>query len=810
MQNLLLTKTKACLTLCFIAICGILSAQQTVLKGRITDAASNEPVIGAVIKTGAVGTTSDVAGTYQITLDNGKHSVQFIMSGFATEERNIDLTGGSYTLDIALKEKSEELGIVVISAGKFEQKISDVTVSMEVIKPQLLQEKNVVSIEEALQQTPGVAIVDDEPQIRSGSGYSFGAGSRVQVLVDDLPMLSGDAGKASWAFLPIENMSQMEVVKGASSVLYGSSALSGVINMRTAYPGDKPMTRVTMFQGVYSNPRNMESKYWSDTPMRSGVNVLHSQKFGQLDFVLGANYYGDDGFLGPMRDSTGKVTDKGYNPTTVNRYGATNRYRINSNLRYRSKRFVGLSFGVNTNWMSSNSLSTLIWGNSKTDLYGAYAGSATRTIQLLGTVDPYIQYFAKKGGKHSIRSRWQSLDNNNDNNQGNFSDTYYTEYQYQQKWDQRGIKNFTTTMGAVAIYTSARGQLYTGGNASGSNTAHNYAAYLQMDKKFWNKLNVSAGVRYEAFSINTEKQSKPVFRSGLSYQLLKATYLRASYGQGYRFPSIAEKFIVTSLGAVSVFANPALKPETSYNIEFGIKQGFKINKFYGFIDLAVFQQEFSNFIEFTFGQWNHLVVNPGEDLNTAFSRSLGFKSVNTGKAKVQGAEISVMGEGKIGAVKLQTLIGYTYTMPVSTTPDFVYGKWADTPDLMNYTTTSSDPRNNILKYRLQHLIRADVGATYRKFNLGLSFRYNSHMQNIDNAFETLEKSFTALFNPGIVAWRSSHTAGDFVFDTRVGWQIKEHHKIALVVSNLLNREYAIRPLAMEETRVTTIQYTFTL
>jgi outer membrane receptor protein involved in Fe transport len=54
------------------------------------------------------------------------------------------------------------------------------------------------------------------------------------------------------------------------------------------------------------------------------------------------------------------------------------------------------------------------------------------------------------------------------------------------------------------------------------------------------------------------------------------------------------------------FANPDLIAETSYNAEVGIKQGFRIGQFLGFVDVAVFQQEYDNFIEFTFGQWQRM------------------------------------------------------------------------------------------------------------------------------------------------------------------------------------------------------------
>jgi hypothetical protein len=83
------------------------------------------------------------------------------------------------------------------------------------------------------------------------------------------------------------------------------------------------------------------------------------------------------------------------------------------------------------------------------------------------------------------------------------------------------------------------------------------------------------------------------------------------------------------------------------------------------------------------------------------------------------------------------------------------------------------------------------------------------MQNIDVAFETLEKNFTALFNPGINSWRSKHKHGDYVFDFRLAYSFNVHHRVSAVISNVLNREYAIRPLAIEEGRISTVQYVFT-
>ena len=84
------------------------------------------------------------------------------------------------------------------------------------------------------------------------------------------------------------------------------------------------------------------------------------------------------------------------------------------------------------------------------------------------------------------------------------------------------------------------------------------------------------------------------------------------------------------------------------------------------------------------------------------------------------------------------------------------------------------------------------------------------MQNIDRAFEDLETVPLAEFNPGISKWRKEHTSGDYVFDLRLGYTFAQKHRVSIIINNLLNREYAIRPLAIEQPRFTMVQYVLTL
>ncbi|MBK9015923.1 MAG: TonB-dependent receptor plug domain-containing protein [Saprospiraceae bacterium] len=153
-----------------------------------------------------------------------------------------------------------------------------------------MENTNQTSLSGLLDKVPGVNLVGDQANIRGGSGYSYGAGSRVLLLVDDMPILQADAGYPQWEDVPLENIEQIEVVKGAASALYGSSALNGIVNVRTAYAKSKPETKISPFVTSYMAPRNEAAKWW-DTPRYSaGGSISHKQKFGKLDLVTGGYY----------------------------------------------------------------------------------------------------------------------------------------------------------------------------------------------------------------------------------------------------------------------------------------------------------------------------------------------------------------------------------------------------------------------------------------------------------------------------------------------------------------------------------------
>jgi outer membrane receptor protein involved in Fe transport len=774
-------------TLVIITLCNLTIYSQTI-SGTITDANNNEELIGAnIILENGGGTSTDVFGKYSLKAVIGTQKVTFKYIGYEAITREITLAEGEdKIINITLESSSEQLGTVVVSAGRFEQKIEEITVSMEVIKPTLIENKNTTQIETAMDQIPGVNITDGQANIRGGSGWSFGAGTRVLVMVDDMPLISGDAGQAQWSLIATENINQVEVIKGASSALYGSSALNGVINVRTAFPSQKDIdknklpgyTKVNMHFGLIDKAERDELN-WNGDKRRSfkGVEFLQAMKFDNLDLSFGGNIFKDDGYR------FGEVTD---------------RKRFNMNSTYKSSKIEGLSYGLNANFLSQSSGSTLIW-NGLDQAYIPLDYSVSTSTGDSYNIDPSITYI-RGNNRHSLRTRYLKVLNNNltdgvDIGQSNSSSTYYADYQW-----QKNIKKYKLriTSGTTQEKTDANSDLF-----SGKNYKTNHSLYTQLDKK-WNRLNISLGARYEGFALHSEDKyyvdgdsindfyaGKPVFRTGINYQAAEATYVRASWGQGYRFPSMAELFISTNQSGLQIYPNPELKPESGWSSEIGVKQGVKTGKWMGYIDVAAFIQQYDDMMEFSFGQWGTL-----GDLG-----GMGFKSINVGATRITGAELSISGQGKINPnLTINVIAGYTYMNPVSLDLDYEYAEDINGRAL-TYLNSGSD--STMLKYRYKHIAKADLEIIYKGISIGGSMRYNSFMKNIDFVFTQIGTTEGKI--PGLNDAREKFKGGDLIIDLRAGYQMTKTARLGFIVNNLLNREYMSRPASMMPPRTIAMQ-----
>ncbi|NJL74047.1 MAG: TonB-dependent receptor [Saprospiraceae bacterium] len=758
----------------FFFYAGLSMAQSATLQGIITDAENGTALLSATIAAGTIGTTSDENGAYQLELAAGKHIVTFSYLGYDAYELVINLSDQEVKVwNVALEPQSTLLQTTTITSGRYEKPLSEVTISLEVLKPTLLESNNTVNISSILTKVPGVSIIDGQANIRGGSGYSYGAGSRVLLLVDDIPILSADAGSSNWRDIPVENIEQIEVVKGAASVLYGSSALNGVINVRTAYAKSEPITKIASFSTLFFKPKEKELAWWDTPPVQFGSSVSHRRKLGKVDLVLGALYSNESGFI---KDETPNAEQ----PGTFRRYG-----RFNSNVRYRINDKLSVGFATNFNRGSSKDF--FFWKGIN-DLYTGAVSTISEGTQWRFNIDPFVTYFDAKGNRHKLLGRYYQIDNEFNNDQSNGSKLYYGEYQFQRQFEQIGV---VTTAGLVATGSTTQAALYGESEYQSLNTA----VYLQADKKFFNRLTLSTGFRYERNTINNDlffdafsgqevaandnQEAKPVFRLGSNYQVAENTFLRASFGQGYRFPTVAEKFISTTIaGGIRAVPNIDLQSESGWTTEVGVKQGFRISGFEGIIDFSAFWSEYQDMMEF------NLAFNPS-------SFQIGFQSQNVGDTKIQGVELTVAGRGSLFNFPTTLLAGYTFIEPTFKEFDLA-GKQLSLNNLKDapigqFNAWSSSSSENVLKYRFQHLFTFDAETNIKMLSLGVGASYNSNMEAIDAIIQADDR-----FVPDANDFRAKYDNGFFLLSFRAGYKLGAHFKILALLNNALNTEYSVR------------------
>jgi outer membrane receptor protein involved in Fe transport len=730
-----------------------LQAQKTGIEINVLDESNGEALIGASVL---------INGNEEISDMNGKISimaefpliVEVNYIGYEKQSKEWKQLRTNEDYFIYLKPSKTILDIVTVTGSRFERNLSESTISLDIIQPELLRSNNVAKSSDILNKVPGVQILDGQANIRGGSGYSYGAGSRVMLLVNDIPALQIDAGFPNWNDIPIECLAQIEVVKGAASAMYGSAALNGIVNFRTAYATTQPETRAMMSYTQYLSPKDPFKKWWGNSVRyQANASFSHKQKWKKFDLIAGTFVNKLEGFL----ENTNE-----------------NRGRVFTSMRYRFHDRFHVDLAINANVSEGDAY--FLWKDSGSGAMRALPTTVTNRNSTRIYIDPVFTYIDKRNNKHKLFWRLNTINNRNDTNQSNSSVNNYGEYQFQNNYEKW---NLVTTAGATAMFNSTDSQIL----GDTTFTGLTWAAYLQFEKKFFNKLFVTGGLRYENVTQRSPENfagviipegrasdDRLISRFGLNYAVSDYTFLRTSWGQGYRFPTLTERFVTTTFGSFSIYSNPDLRPETGWSFEAGIKQGIP-GFFKGFIDLSYFRSEYQDMIEFTF-------VPPP---------TLGFQPQNVGNIRISGIEASVIGQANIGNTRLTGILGYTYIDPV-------YKDFDSREDIRSSVSSGQ----NVLKYRSKHQYKADVELHYKAGKFGISFQRASHVVNIDRAFEKVPPVDVDIF--GIGSYRSVFNRGYYLLDARLAYKFFKNLEVTLLVNNMLNDEYSLRPALVEAPR----------
>jgi outer membrane receptor protein involved in Fe transport len=796
-------------TLCFLIIGALtMTAQTRLLTGIVIDETTKTPLQGVTVATETGGTATDSLGRYELPLTTDNQTIMFSYLGYqAVKLRKDSLAKNATIFNLILAPESHTLDITVVTGSRYERKMTEETVTIEVLKPSFLQKQVVTSLSDAVGRAPGVQILDGQVNIRNGSGYAYGTGSRVLMLVDDMPLLSADLGDIKWNFMPVENAEQIEIIKGASSVMYGASALNGVIHLRTAQPTSTPYTSVSTYMGIYDAPKTPARRWWTNElkehAVETGMYAAHRQKIGDnFDLTLGANIHYTRGYI--------KGCDE-------------RRARFNFNMRYRLPADPRWTIGLNGNAMQHGEAHFFLWKDGYTNNFVASNDPLSLDKYNTLTLDPYVQFADTSGLRHLLRGRYYYIRFLRGG--GNLDmpvATMSAEYQFQKQFKKQKINltaglNYQNFTAYSTLFTTADTTDKVNGFKSGSSMAF----FAQADKKMLhNKLNLTAGLRAERYVIDGySTRILPVFRGGANYAFTKNDFLRGSWGQGYRFPSLAERFIDEQISGtpLRVLPNPTIRPERGWTAELAYKHTIANKNFRGYVDASVFLMEYKDMIEFNFDL--HLPDGRNKDSVTIddFSKYLGFKSKNVSDARIGGFEVSAFGEGKIGSKSLRLWTGYTYSFPGDLSSNSlqkrldVYALNAFNAFAYGVDTAHLD---QVLRYRNLHTVRFDVETDLSpKFTIGGSANYNSALLRLDDLFvgkgtwiELVEAVNGGPVVRGLTEFNAAHKNGDWVFDIRLGYNFDAHNKLTFNVNNVSNLEYALRLARMNAPRLFMLRY----
>jgi vitamin B12 transporter len=503
------------------------------LAGKLTDP-SGAPVaevqITAQSEASSTGRPASVVssndGSYSLSLPAGRYRLRFSRASFAAREIALTLASGESRV-LNLRLDLEPLSSsVIVTAQSLPSTVQQTTAPTDVISRETIDERQAVSLPELLQFSPGIAIDRTGPFGGSTSVFLNGGNSNfTKVLVDGTPINPPGSG-VDFSSLTTENIDKVEIVRGAESAIYGSDAVSGVIQLFT-HRGD---TRVPAFS-VFSEGGNFSSG-------RGGADL--SGVLGKFDYSGAASYFQTDG--------------QGPNDYFVNRTLSGN---------------FGYSFS------DTNQLHLSLRNNTSD------AGIPGPTLQ--GPPDLFQGYGQKI---FSANARWEFASGSHWHHQLMGSDSYTRQHNFANQGDTFPYDSLLTFNRAAinpqSSYVSRKfvataGYQYeveNGGNnfiSPGHLRRNNQAGYLDFRYTPVSRLTLDFGGRVEA---NSSFGTRVVPRIGGSYALhygkgfFGDTRYRAFYGQGIKEPRFDQTFGTDPC----VPGNPNLKPEASKGWTTGFDQ----------------------------------------------------------------------------------------------------------------------------------------------------------------------------------------------------------------------------------------------
>ena len=721
------------------------------IVGRVEDGKTGEPLVGVNVwvRETVIGTATDVDGRFSIVnLPAGTYAVEASMMGYKKQLRQEVRVRSGETVRIAFALQPTVLlqPTVVVTATKRKQHIEDAPTSVDVVQAAEIQARSVTTLDEVLQNTAGLGIIKGQIDLRGSTGFNWAAGSRVLLMVDGHPLISGDTGGINWDAIPVEEVERVEVVKGAGSALYGSNAMAGMVNIITRDPASFPETRFKVSWGFYDKPA-YDGWCWTDrfvsdkiftnekfipphTLSFEGIDFSHSRRFGNVGLLF----------------TVGRKRSSGYQQNGhYSRWNALGKVKINFS--------PNQSLMITGNWALNDRGDFLQWISQERPMEVPPEALGDRVRSEKGNVHLTFQHGVNQKLAYTLKANAYRYDWRNDfhdNQDYAVTDRFGTEAQVDYLWRKHAL-----TFGSEITAHHAQSLIY------GNQDTWDYAVYGEDELKFSPLWTLTLGTRYDyhrVLNISSDHQVSP--RMGLVFRPHEGTSFRFSAGHGFRAPSIAEVFANITVSGFRVVPNLDLREaERAWSFELGMRQvldfgmggasgdSFWRNPFVWAVEH--FDPSFVFDIAFFWSRYRDMI---DVDINPEL---MAFQFMNRSRARIEGAELRLTGSVWKGHVSGNA--GYTYV---------------DTEDL---------DTEKVLPYRSQHRVNTGIALKFWRLTLGWDYRYASRIEEVVNVYSSDER------------------VPMHVMDARVILDL-DRVQIGLEGKNLRNYHYTLRQRFLEPIR----------
>lgn len=505
----------------------------------------------------------------------------------------------AWTVAVSAEEPVEpepvvETEEVVVSATKTPVPVSQVTSAVEVITEQDMKKQNIKTVVDALRLAQGVAIFSNGgPGTEANARIRGGSSSQTLVLIDGAIVNSGTLGSYDFANLTTDNIERIEILRGAQSMLWGSDAMGGVINVVTKR-GQGPLA-VSGFL-----------EYGSFASLREGGTV--SGKQGVVDYSLSLSRWDTSNF------------------SAVNyRRGATER---DSYRNWQGSGRIGVDLprdgrlDFTMRWMNSDVQLDNISATFPADVFGSKIRSQQYVFS--GSYDqPITNWWSQK--LTLARSQEASLFLPGTLQRSLVDGVFSTPF---------GVPNETRVLAnrlewqhnfqitkLLLLTAGYQFREQQGENDTGliNRILSSNAGFAQAQFNLWDRVFATAGIRHDSYNVFGDATTYRL--TGGYYHKETDTKLRAGYSTGFRAPSMNELFFPN-------FGNPNLGPEKNQSMDAGIDQYF-----------------LSKQLKFSGGLfWNHyrnLIITTFDPVFCAPFSTFGFCPQQLGEASTKGWEAGV-------------------------------------------------------------------------------------------------------------------------------------------------------------------------